>query len=44
MSKKKCLVCGDPDTHFEEKFCSIECADIYDDIDVELWKEKIEKK
>ena len=30
LMTKKCKNCGKKDTHFEGKFCSIECADIYD--------------
>lgn len=44
MSRKFCKNCGDPDAHFEGKFCSIDCADLYDGIDAPCQREMIKGK
>ena len=41
---KYCQKCGDPDVSFEKKFCSLDCADLYDGIDDELWQQLIKEK
>ncbi len=44
MNTKHCLTCGDPDTHFERKYCSIDCADIYDGIEAPTQQTRIDNK
>ena len=41
---KYCQKCKDPDVNFEGKFCSIECADLFDKIDVDQWEDNIKRK
>lgn len=43
-NQNKCLNCEDPDIHFENKFCCIECADLYDGIEVPLHEQRINLK
>ena len=41
---KHCQTCKDPNVSFENKFCSIECADLYDGMKINQWASKIDLK
>lgn len=44
MNINYCLNCGDPDIHFEKKYCSIDCADIHDGIEAPTQQIRIDNK